>query len=910
MFVSSTIRQNLLILVVLLFFVLPLEAQESKTDSLEVELQTVQGINRIPALLEITKLLSHQEAEKAIKYGEETRELWTDVDLGVDKTGSHLFELGSAYQMVSMVDSVWSIASQLKELEQERGANYFKGILLEGLFFTSKGEYNEALSRFKLASNFFKDSKSKELLSYSLRQEGSVYYNLSKYDLGIDFLQQSLEIDKEIGDKSGEATDLQMLGKIQDKQGNKSDAKINYKKSLELFEEVNDIEGIAGILNSLGIMEAKEGNYDASFELFVRARDIYEITGDKPEYVRMLNNMGIIYDFTGKYDSSLLLYHKVHELSIEMDHKPNQALALSNLGSVNNNIGKYDIAYPFLESALELYEEMEDKYGISRVLNNMSTNLMEKGMLNEAIQLLERSLAIKEEIGIQSSIALTLTNIAEIYLLNKNYSKSEDYFVRALNIRIDLEDKKGQVYTYFGLSKLLKEKGWIEEAIAVSDTALNIATDIKYLLTVRDLHEYRSNLFSLTEQYEKALESHVAFKAMHDSLFTTESESVIAELQQKYKTKEQEQQIELLEQGKRIQNLRVGWLIVGILLLTTILVLLYNRYQLKNSANKIIQEKSDQLEKYNTELLELSEFKQGMTNMIVHDIKNPLNSIIGMSRVVKNKSSECIFRAGEMILRLITNMLDVEKFENTKPELNLEKVQLSKLIDEANLAVETLLHDKSIALQLELEHDCVIEVDRDLFTRVLINLLSNAIKFSPSNEKITIGVNYFEKDRNGSVEIIVTDKGIGIPKNDQPYIFEKFYQSKAKNSGRLPSTGLGLTFCKLVVSAHHGKIKVESNQGHGSSFIVTLKIVELLDSAGLDNQIVDNEISILEEDKEYLRSYSKRLRELKVHNVNSISQILNEIEALKFGSQWVGQVRSAVRYSNKIQYQSLIEMID
>jgi signal transduction histidine kinase len=115
-----------------------------------------------------------------------------------------------------------------------------------------------------------------------------------------------------------------------------------------------------------------------------------------------------------------------------------------------------------------------------------------------------------------------------------------------------------------------------------------------------------------------------------------------------------------------------------------------------------------------------------------------------------------------------------------------------------------------------------IEADTDLITRVLINLVGNAIKFTPSDGEIVIDVGRYQDDQHGPgdawVLFAVSDNGPGVPAEDQERIFSKFGQVESHKSQRAISTGLGLTFCKLAVEAHGGRIWVESAPGEGSSF--------------------------------------------------------------------------------------------
>ena len=205
-------------------------------------------------------------------------------------------------------------------------------------------------------------------------------------------------------------------------------------------------------------------------------------------------------------------------------------------------------------------------------------------------------------------------------------------------------------------------------------------------------------------------------------------------------------------------------------------------------------------------------------------------------------------------------------------------------------------------------NDAIIRVDKELIIRVFVNLVSNAIKYSPSNGTIRVSSDLVLLEGKEYVKIGVSDYGSGIPEAEQQFIFEKFYQHEVKKLGMTPSTGLGLSFCKMAVNAHDGTISVESRENVGSTFWVTLEVFEALPVEEREQNEYSN-LVLSKEDKQILEGYSRRLRELKIYKVSAIMQILDEIEGLNLETRWPNQVRSAVQYSNKVRFEELIKMI-
>lgn len=902
---SSKLLKGFALAITFIFTLFPSSAQELDLDSLDRVLELVSGQEKIQIQMDLMEAVVNQDKERAIQMGEEVRTSREFLLIDGETTGKFLYRLAHAYLKLSQDDSASSIVNELKSDFADSDGPYHLANVIEGSLLEKEGENKVAIEVYEVAKDFFEKEGDKRMEAYTSTNIANVQYQIGNYDLALASVDNALELYEKITDASGIANALKMKGGIVQQLGEVDNARALFEQSMKICDQIGDNLTKASLLNQLGILNARQSRYEEAIDQFSRAKELNKKLGNNDSYVLMLNNLGVVSNMMGEYDDAMKFYAQVVEASDSLDMTYNKALAQSNIGLIYQNLLRYEEAYEILQNSLAIFREMDNKPNVSRVLNNLGNVARSLDKRDEALGYYEESLTIKKEIGRQSTIGVTLTSIAGLHIEMENYDQAEKYLKEALQIRKDQKDKSGLVASYLGISQLLKSRGMIHEAVLFSDSALTIANEIGALLHLKDLHEHRVKLFTALEQFDKALQAHIGFKAASDSIFSTENESVVSEIEQRYKTKEQQQEINLLQKAKEIQNLWVIGLVVGVALLLIVALLFYNRYRLKNRSNKIIQEKSDELEQSNVQLKDLSEFRHGMTNMIAHDIKNPLNSIINLSQKLNGKSADDISRAGNVIFRLLTNMLDVEKFENASPKLELQKGLLSDLIAEAELAVELLLHDKSVRLKVVINQDAELLVDREMMLRVFVNLLSNAIKFSPSNSEIVIETNAIRETEK--VKISFSDSGLGIPKEDQPYIFEKYYQSEAKRSGMTPSTGLGLTFCKLALNAHNGEIEVVSEKNQGSTFTITLNGVRI--NGSNKEEFSHKEFEIGEKDRLQLKDYSDQLKELKVYNISTIMEILDEIESRQLQPDWVSEVRSAVQHANRDEYMKLVEMI-
>ncbi|MBK6266553.1 GHKL domain-containing protein [Marivirga sp. S37H4] len=253
--------------------------------------------------------------------------------------------------------------------------------------------------------------------------------------------------------------------------------------------------------------------------------------------------------------------------------------------------------------------------------------------------------------------------------------------------------------------------------------------------------------------------------------------------------------------------------------------------------NKQLKEKSQALEEVTKELFSSNEklrkmdhTKDEFISTITHEMRTPITSIRAFSEILHDNSDislgdkqqflNTIIKETERMDRLISQVLDLEKFNSGKQEFHLEYLKINELILEAIQSVQTLLEQRGIELTTKLEESSeYIYGDNDRLIQVLLNLISNAIKFCDAKAgKIQI----VSKQVEGNFVVEVIDNGKGIMKEIQHSIFDVFYQAPDQTRKKPKGSGLGLSICKKIIEYHHGKIWVESNEQHGSKFIFTL----------------------------------------------------------------------------------------
>lgn len=296
-----------------------------------------------------------------------------------------------------------------------------------------------------------------------------------------------------------------------------------------------------------------------------------------------------------------------------------------------------------------------------------------------------------------------------------------------------------------------------------------------------------------------------------------------------------------------IKEYKSVFIITCIMFLTLLLLViaLIKHIQYKNKFEKEIIKAKDKAE-------EINRLKAYFISNISHELKTPINVILCAAQLLESKrvdnyninnennTIDIIKDNSYRLIRLINNIIDVEKGEVDELTLNLKKDNLVSLIEDIVTSVIPYAKRKELNLIFDTEEEEIImDMDIEKIERIILNLLSNAIKFSNENGNIYIRIML----NNDDVDIVVEDEGIGISKDDIPYIFDKFIQVDNTFNRKNEGSGIGLAIVKSFIEIHNGKIMVESQVGKGTKFIVKLpKIINNEDTTA-DSHIYKSSFS-------------------------------------------------------------------
>ncbi len=241
---------------------------------------------------------------------------------------------------------------------------------------------------------------------------------------------------------------------------------------------------------------------------------------------------------------------------------------------------------------------------------------------------------------------------------------------------------------------------------------------------------------------------------------------------------------------------------------------------------------ADELSKANKELRSLDKMKNEFLSNISHELKTPLVSIIGYTKLIdgesvgtvndkQKKALGTVIRNSERLRHLIESLLYMSKAQYGNVEYTFDRVSISEIIDDAIVDLKLMADNKGLTIEKQVPGDLpLINGDKDKLANMLNSLVDNAIKFTNSGGKITLTAS----EEDGNLHITVNDTGIGIAKEFRSNLFKKFYQIDSSTTRRYGGTGLGLYISKHIVEVHNGKIWIESEEDVGTTVHVSIPI--------------------------------------------------------------------------------------
>jgi signal transduction histidine kinase len=602
-------------------------------------------------------------------------------------------------------------------------------------------------------------------------------------------------------------------------------------KSEIIFTSINDTVNLGKTFFFKSLVFKSIGETDSMFKYQLRANDLFMFANDTNWYGVSNNYLGNNYAYEGNYILALKYLQNSLEAFKLSGNKINIGANYNSIGIVYRKTKDQEKEEQAYLNAIKTLGSIDKTIILGQAYNNLSEIYFDKGETKKAFETLKEAKKVFEDIGYPLGLSSYYSVLGYHYSTTTppDNLKVIENFNKSIAIAKEHNDYRQYADGTAYLGSAYMEIGEFQKARTILKKGLAAAEENGFNPEIMKISKILAEVYSRSGQTEKAyqlLQRHLALK---DSLSGEDKIKEFTQLDLQYRFRQQQigdslrnEQRELEKDflhAKELQSEERSKLIfLFILILVIVIAIFIFASARKNKKSvQVLLEKNNQINKQkskiqssankvieaNKKLHELNEYKQSMTNMLVHDLKNPLNLLVNIDMVEDEKTrSTLIKNTSKQMLNLILNLLDVSKAESSELELEKTKIGLFEILQASSREVDYLCSPVNIKIVNESRNDYSLQADKDILIRVFVNLFSNAIKFSPRNSNILFGTSITQDKQ---LRISVKDSGPGIAKEFHESIFEKFNQVKKVKSGITSSTGLGLAFCKLAVDPMDGK---------------------------------------------------------------------------------------------------------
>lgn len=538
----------------------------------------------------------------------------------------------------------------------------------------------------------------------------------------------------------------------------------------------------------------------------------------------------------GDYYNAKDNLEKALEVANQIDDKKSRGIIHTKIAKLQFLVEEPENALVSLTKAAELQRTINDYANLAVTYNARGILHTSKKEYQTALDYFNSSKTKFEEEGLESYISEVSLNEAIVHIKLEDYKAAKATLEKTIVLAKKHNQPNILSSALINNGKVLHKLGNTSLALSVTQDGLKIAKDNHIPENINESYLTLSEIYQSTENYKLAndfLKSHIK---LSDSLLNIKRENLSPERRAQFINNyndEAKKQMELkLEEADAANNLSRITTILAIALITILSLLtlsLYKNNNIRLKTNNMLHKKNDELivAKERAELA--SKTKANFLSTVTHELRTPLYAVTGLTNMLLDENPKpdqiphlkSLKFSGDYLLTFINDILQINKIEANKVELDPELFNLKKKVENVVSALNNSALDNNIIMQFDYEKGLPENyvADNLKISQILINLIGNAIKFTKDGN---IWVRVYKINQEGDIYTIrfeIEDNGIGISKEKQENMFESFSQGSIQINRKYGGTGLGLSIVKGLIEILKGKIYLKSELGKGSTFI-------------------------------------------------------------------------------------------
>ncbi|MDK2979217.1 MAG: hypothetical protein PWP52_1931 [Bacteroidales bacterium] len=543
----------------------------------------------------------------------------------------------------------------------------------------------------------------------------------------------------------------------------------------------------------------------------------------KAQFYRDLAN---IYRIMGEY--SLAMENSLNLKKLAEDGKiTNDIYYIYNLLALSyQTLMEYPLAKKYYKYSIELALKDNNEALAGIVLANMGKLYYEQNQLDSALFYFNRGVKIEEKYELLPNAGNSYNTIANIYLKKEKLDSAYHYLLKAFEYNNQSNNRVGLVHTLMGISNYYFQIEDFKNALIHIERALEYARDIKLNSVLSDALYLKSKIKARQNNYQEAYynlnDFFEIYKNIYDVKKINQAKTMEYQLAQQKKEKEM---VEMeLKKQKTINHLFfiIGGLLIVIIIIALAFIMHYKKSNIALAKAKLKAEESDQL-------------KSQFLKTISHQIRTPLNGIVGFSEILtseqisqreRNEIDQIIQKNSNELISTIENLVDLAHLTTNQYKIKIKEFELSSFLTHLVSKVKNDYYFKdlnNIHIKTSNPSNIIIRTDKYVLQKILTELLKNAILYA---EKGEINIGYEKKD--SILTIFVKDTGPGIPKEKLDRIFTPFHRGKENSNGKINGSGVGLSLTYNFAKVIDATLNVQSEIGKGSNFELIIPLKDII----------------------------------------------------------------------------------